>query len=229
MKKLMYLLAVLLPLGFVSCEEDDGNPNDGGSVVTEIVATDVVNVPDGTYIATVKAFPGNYYDMPKTIAEAEFENNGFTLLLPETVSDEYLEQFPKDMPPSFNISDENANMFILSAIGGFNRNNNFIGEFDLDGEIDNGYSSVDWMYADRDVIIKGENHVDPAIADKYDWNLKKGWNVVYRSQTDTGYLYTSQKPSGINFQWTFYYYGEWLMSPQSPQKAPSIFQQLRKK
>ena len=99
-------------------------------------------------------------------------------------------------------------------------------------------SCITWLYVDKDVIIEGSdynkyvyNYPDNSrcvdiIEEHFDLNCKKGWNVMYYSysysynysettNTTTNtyiYRYTSQKPSGIDYNWYYYSYDHYKKS-----------------
>ena len=196
-----FLVVALCVMG-TSCGKDD---DDGGKSETsfEIKATNVIDLDlDGSYgkIATVKAI-GEYYESGYNydeivLAEATFQNKGFTLNLPKDVPATRLSLITESFGGGLTVSDENAKWI----------NGVYILAYDKTGEELGGISFADaattacvvWTYADRDVTVKGKIY-----GDNIDLNLKKGWNIVYMEDFDD-YAMTTQKPANINLKW---YYG----------------------
>lgn len=223
MKNTFFKFWVILAFGlitqaFYSCDKNDETDDNGGAL--KITATNVMN--SSTQIATVKALA--YWEAEDdggkdAIAQTQYKNNGFSLELPVTLPDKYLYLVSEDLDEDWtiSISDENAKMYFLEDISGFDENEDQIGDFyleELDGDLEH---YVAWVYVDRNVTIKGEGNY---ISDNFeeitnaDLKLIKGWNVVYSNDTEsynstTGkYIYTytisSKKPSGVNYSWYFY-------------------------
>ena len=231
MKKTFFKFG-LLALGlttavFNSCNKDDDDNSGNGGNASKITATNVIN--GSTRITTVKALAywesSNYDYGNDAIAQAPYKNNGFTLELPENVSSKYLDLLSEDAPSGVSISDENAKIFFLDDIRGYDEDENEIGDFYLEEENDDSEYYTSWMYADRDVTIKGEDD-----GDKYDVNLKKGWNIIYESYTENSGSLTSKKPSGINYSWNFYSNSDYrsvIATRNSVENKKSVFSKLQ--
>jgi len=196
--------AMVLMAAFASCKkdssDDSGNP-DNSFIIN---ATNVINTVSN--ISTVKAVMYDYNNGNEyTVASCKYENNGFTLTLPGTVPEKYIN----------GISEENFEGTISdpkAKIGGIR-----IYACDFQGKTmgdffymsDNFYFIL-YYYADRDVTIQGHGIID---ADKYygdveyDLSLEKGWNIVYEKATihgeDIDFSLTTQKPSDIDFKWYY--------------------------
>ena len=260
MKRIFFKVGLFLALGltttaFYSCNNDDdnsgisdnggngGNGSNSGNAST-ITATDVIN--GSAQITTVKAIAhwesGGEWSY-ETIAQTPYENNGFTLKFPETLADKYLvsigEFIGSDYMTEVFISDKNAKTYFFDAddiYGYYDEDENEMGKFYLREDNDNGYYDTSWMYADRDVAVKGEGEWSNG-TDKYDLNLKKGWNVVYKSQigsynNSTGvyvstYTLTSQKPAGVNYSWSFYNFNSTGTAAKSVENKKSVFSKLQ--
>lgn len=211
----LFLVLGITAVAFYSC--DDKKTDDDGFMIK---ATNVVD--DSERIITVKAIAywgGDDYD-GDAIAQAPYKNHGFTLELPKTVAAKYLYPISEDAPEGITISDKDANVLFLDEIGGYDEAEEDIGYFFLEKEDDYSAHYTSWFYTDRDLTIKGnfhyteENYED---IETFDMKLKKGWNVVYDSYTETyneetgvatfNYLITTQKPSGVTHVWTFSEYG----------------------
>lgn len=219
MKRIFFNFGLFLALGltivvFNSCEKDDdkdGGTNDG--TASKITATNVIN--GTTQIITVKALAdweiGDEDYGRDIIAQAPYQNNGFTLELPATLEAKYLETDAYDLE-GISVSDRNFKSYFFEDVNGYNEGGDKIGCFYLEEENDDSNHYTSWMYVDRDVTIKGEsNEID---VEYFDLTLNKGWNLVYDSYTKShengrdvySYTITSNKPSGINYTWNFYAY-----------------------
>ncbi|MDR0969201.1 MAG: hypothetical protein LBM67_01520 [Lentimicrobiaceae bacterium] len=222
----LFLVLVLTATVFNSC--DKGDDPDSASKIT---ATNVIN--GSTQIETVKAlayWDGDDWESDDygydTIAQAPYQNNGFVLELPATMGAKYLETLELDddelLEAGISISNKNVKIFFLEYLIGYNVDDDEIGDFYLGEETENSLHYTFWVYVDGDVTIKGEYkdiHDDYGVIEKCDLTLKKGWNIVYGSETENydnstgGYvdLYTisNKKPSGVNYAWNFYGYSVW--------------------
>lgn len=226
MKKTFLNFGLFLALGlttavFNSCDKDDDN--DGGTNgvnASKISATNVIN--GSTKIITVKALAdwksGDNVYRSDAITQAPYQNNGFTLELPATVGDKYLVTTnDADYLKEISVSDKNSKFYFLYDLSGYNVDDDEIGYFSLEAENDDIYHNTSWVYVDRDVTLKGESkeideEYDEESIEKYDLTLKKGWNIVYESDTESfknginvdSYTISSNKPSGVNYTWNFH-------------------------
>ena len=217
----LFLALGLTTAVFNSCDKDDGGNGGSGGNASKITATNVIN--GSTQIKTVKALAwwesGDYDYGSDAIAQAPYQNNGFTLELPATVGSKYLETLEADemLEAGISISNKNVKVFFLYDLRGYNADDDEIGDFYLEEENENSEHYTSWMYVDGDVTIKGEYKVideeyDEEYIEKYDLTLKKGWNVVYDSEVESykngrdvySYTISSKKPSGVNYTWNFY-------------------------
>ena len=222
MKKTFLNFGLFLALGlttavFNSCEKDDDN--DGGTNggnASKITATNVIN--GSTQIKTVKALvyweSGDEYGND-AIAQGPYLNNGFTLELPTTLGAKYLETIDADDLEGIAVSDKNFKSCFLEDLRGYNEDDDEIGDFYLKEENDDSEYYTAWIYVDRDVTIKGETkeiYYDEEYIENFDLTLKKGWNVVYESDTESyengrdvySSTISSKKPSGVTYTWNFY-------------------------
>ena len=216
MKKRFLNFGLLLALGlttalFNSCGRDDDNNGDTIDNASKITATNVNN--GSTQIKTVKAIvfweSGNNYES-EAIAQAPYLNNGFTLELPATLQDKYLETIDTDDLEGIFVSDKNFKSCFLEDLRGYNGDDNVIGYFYLEEDNENWEHYTSWIYVDRNVTIKGEV-VDDEEQGNFDLTLKKGWNIVYESYIEMengivmdSFTISSKKPSGVYFTWNFY-------------------------
>ena len=176
--------------------------------ITEIRGENIVG--NTSEVIKVKAV-GDLPDYELIIAETVFVNNGFTLQLPETVSDNHL-MLIRTLEDEFDItmSDDDAKWLImrLGDIVAYNIDDRRIGMFRFQEE-DTGstFSFATWVYIDRDVVIEASGgcccHVET-----WDLSLRKGWNIIYGSGTENKFYITTQKPEGVNLRWEFWSRGD---------------------
>ena len=226
------LLATLLVVAlctttiFTSCRNGDDDENGNGGNAATITATNVAGTITG--IATVKAVVpgwdsdwgsddiegGGSSEPSETIAQAPFQNRGFTLQLPTPPSRLLHLLYGGDgIPTGITVSD---NAVRIAAVGfvAYNSAGYDIGEFyfadwSWDGdERPNVSNDAFWIYADRNVTMTGARGDDEWIVN-YNLNLRRGWNIAYvrHTRTTAGNVeihtvtYTSQRPSGANLSW----------------------------
>ena len=135
--------------------------------------------------------------------------------LPTTLGAKYLETIDADDLEGIAVSDKNFKSCFLEDISGYNEDDDEIGYFYLAEENDDSEYYTAWIYVDRDVTIKGETkeiYYDEEYIENFDLTLKKGWNVVYESDTESyengrdvySSTISSKKPSGVTYTWNFY-------------------------
>jgi hypothetical protein len=249
MKNTFLKFWLLLALGlttavFYSCSKEDekekekpDTENQGGKENSDGTFTiTATNVIDGSSkIATVKAEimweTGDYDYGRDVIAQAQYQNNGFTLKLPATLSAKYLRLIAEDAPDGVAISDKTAKSTGLHDIMAYDKDKSNIGSLYFEGN-NEGLHDVMWLYVDKNVTVKGEyRDEDERVIYKYDMNLKKGWNAVYFTETKShNFTITSQKPAGVNYSWYFYSYDDDFRSAKSATKSvenkKSVFSKL---
>ena len=237
MKKRFLQLSLLFTVSlasvlFSSCKKDDnpsGGRNKDGSFT--ITATNVIN--SSLQISAVKAEPND------AIATAPYKNNGFELTLPATLPSKYLylitEDLDEDEFDNITISDKDAKILDIWAdqIEAYDNDERNIGYFDLEAENDNSDSYVVYFYTDRNLKIKAElqEYEDgEEFIGKMDMDLKKGWNIVYYTETESGnkytLSYTTQKPLELNYFWNYYSYKSTKANTDSFGKRKSLFSRL---
>ena len=247
----LFLVIGLAVAVFYSCDKDkdDFDDDNNGSNVSEIIATNVIN--GSAQITTVKALV--YWENSDddygndAIAQTQYINNGFTLKLPSTLAAKYLDLLSEDAPQGVSISDKDAKALFLENIEGYDKDENGIGYFYFEEESDDSeyYNGTSWVFADRDVTIKGEDkeisdYYDYEYVIKFDLKLKKGWNIAYVNYTESynsstkrdvsTYLFTSQKPSGVNYSWNFdlnYTSRSAQVTTRSVESTKNVFSKLK--
>jgi len=203
------IAVVAVSLLAAKCGTDpDDPPSDGGTTTFDdpsvIIAKDVINSnPD---IVSVKAVMYNEEtDEEKVIATGKYENNGFKITLPKTISNEYLfdadEAFGDEQ--GIVISDPNAKIGV-AWVYAFNDKGKEIGDFYCLGITTKYYVDAMYVYADRNFTIKGKIE-EGKYVDEYDCSFKKGWNILYAIDGNFEYFFllSTQKPADINMEWIF--------------------------
>jgi len=164
----------------------------GGESGFVINATNVLNA--NSNIATVIAI------LPKTgkeIASVKYENGGFKLTLPSTVSDEYL-RIAHEVWGEL-VSDNNAK-YALVYFTAMNSTGEYLADFRSVSNEDVMDVVEDYIYVDKSFTVKGESEW----GFEYDCSFKKGWNRVYLYQhKEDKAIMTTTKPSGKIFKWYF--------------------------
>ena len=218
------LLAMsIIVVGFTSCNGDEPIPTDS----SVIRATNVVG--NTNEIAFVRNLHGGRPPW-QTIAEAPFQNNGFTMQLPETLPNHFLTHISDGLVPfggnflDFTITGNIETRWLrpfdfAPGFTAFDKDGVSIGSIffgrDIENYDDNTIAS--WVYVTDDIIIAGETDVvcyglsnSLCIQNFANLNLNKGWNLIYvhRLSVTNGdnikitHTFTSQRPSG-KFSWRF--------------------------
>ena len=156
---------------------------EGGSskdiAFAKVVIVSFIQSPNGEY---------NWFEY-----STKYENAGFKLTFPKTISDEYLQRLSETVLEGVQISDTQAK--IRSAyVEAHNNAEANIGVFSF--RSDN--CGIGFLYADRNFTMKG---VSGFSGSEFDCSFKKGWNIVY-------FLYggkkqTTQKPKNEIFKCYF--------------------------
>jgi hypothetical protein len=120
-----------------------------------------------------------------TIASEKYNNGGFTISLPQTVDDKYLEKMTTDMPEGITINDSQVKGCGIELKG--YKSNQALGifQYTLTNDADAGNEGA-YVYVDKNVTITGsysESLLGATIKVVYDLSLKKGWNLAYMQTT----------------------------------------------
>ena len=257
LKSGLFLALALTTAVFYSCEKDDdnsGNGSDGNA--STINATNVVN--GSSKITTVKAEiyweTGDWDDDDSeygyyTIAEAQYKNNSFKMELPSTVPAKYLQPIMEDDDmEGVTVSDKTVKGAALVDFAAYDKDGEELGwlvlvSADPSDDDENG-SVATWIYVDKNITVNGQEVYDDyneVYIEKYNnITLKKWWNIVYMSTTETynqstkkttyTETYSTQKPSGVTLKWYFCSYdGDYgvLKPATSLSGKNSFFSQLK--
>ena len=191
----LMIVAIMLATVFAACKKDS---KDIENLV--INATDVQG--NDSDIATVKAVflnsSAQTYQDHHEVASTQYQNHGFKLTLPGTIPDKYLINIEDGYGniPSIHTNKKNANIGFI-RIDGFDSNGDFNNFNMRDYQNDQNYIAIDYVYVDRDVIVKGKKSQDVTV----DCSFKKGYNVRYTVLDAGKVLETTTKPADANFKW----------------------------
>ena len=245
------MLCLSACLVFTSCDKDKDNENPSGGAVSKIEGT-VVNGDDydvDVIKGLVEYSVGTTWSEVE-IASSDFISNKFSIDLPATLDDKYLELFSNDFKGA-NLSDENVKSVFLN-LDGYKSNKyveylDYVRMPDISATKITFYYSV-YMYVDRDVNVTGTNVVGESsyeYTEKFNMNLKKGWNLMYMTDvyeriSEDDYInienYTTTPISG--YKWYFdaedYFEEHFDMKSASLKSSPitnnksKMFQRLKK-
>ena len=162
--------------------------NVGGDDTGEVVAVQLyAEIGGGSFMA----------------GEAPFQNNGFILQPTNNVPKHALWSIIETGVYEF-ISDKDANLGEF-AIDALDNNGNVIGFIDLFAETEDKFYISFWIYADRDVTIRG-TYRENGWEQNWDVDFRRGWNAVYQywCKIDDNEWFSTQRPNDVNFIWEFH-------------------------
>jgi hypothetical protein len=203
---------ILVAVVFGSCGDNDPKLPDNTVIAARNVAALSGNTDE---IALVRAMAYDWDgDGWTSIAEATFQNNGFTLQLPASLPDNFLRPIAGRFPDNAAITltgNSNAKWSPVIEFVALCENDNATGSIHLVGgvEIENlTGTAASWVYANSDVSVTGDFQLDGDFLSRIviNLNLRKGWNNVYTTASTENDIFvlttTTQRPSGF-FIWTY--------------------------
>jgi len=203
---LVALCGVLLAAGavFSGCDKDDDDKQAGTLVIT-------AKVENGNdYNAVISTVEARCYEDGKgrgeyeVFASSSYANGGFTITLPATPNTKYLETL-EDPPAGITVSDKTAKIMSVSMFMPLNSKGYRVGYLSYEKEDNNSWTWAEFWYADKDVTVSGSHEGVDEEDEEYSFSmsLKKGWNIVYVTETRTveKYEYTTTPVSGL--KWYF--------------------------
>ena len=180
----LVLAALVATAAFTSCNKDDDKDDGGGKITAtvengskydnQIVKVKLVSMKDDSEIAS-----------------GSWSKGGFTIVLPATVDAKYLDtEDEDDYGEGVTVSNKNAKT-VWFDIYGYDKDDKYVTSFGL-GKSDDSSESYAWyVYSDGDVNISGteeeEYEYDGGHKEisTYSVTLKKGWNVVYDTHSES--------------------------------------------
>jgi hypothetical protein len=207
-----------------SCKKDDDEvPTStvpGNTITATVESGSSFNNQIDTVIVRIDS-----YELTET--KSAYSNGGFTLNLPATVIDTYLDEYD-DAPTGITVS--NPKVKVGWADLRAYKSGSIVGDI----YYATGKSDSDWegelVYVNGDVSVTGsytEKDGDESYTEKSNVHLRKGWNIVYSKETENekSYVYeqTTQAPAGLKW-----YYNSWYSSQDaSVKKAPSLLRKSK--
>lgn len=200
---------------FFSCDKKKEKDNDDNTLPNTpytIKAADVQNSIE--QIKTVKGI--SYIQSGEhIIATAEYKDAGFSMELPDTISDDLLFKISEELESSsITVSDSDAKIYSIDGILAYNANGEEIGYIQYDNT---DIAGSIWLFSDRDFTISGQemgSYEDEKYITIFELTIKKGWNEFYSysSETtdqETGITtytekITSSKNPAITLSWRYY-------------------------
>ena len=175
LKEYITIFFVAIQLILAGCEKENAVELESKTIDKIIASIEGGNELGEYYqIATVDAIATIYLNgqiETNVIATANFINGGFTMELPETVSDEFLSK--QIAYNHIKVRDPNANtkMTYVVYFFAYNTDGEYVGFFEYINDSEVWITTAFW-YADDDVVLTyGAGLVS--------CSLKKGWNLVY--------------------------------------------------
>ena len=223
---------------FTNCGGKDDDDNSGGSplqvnaTVEEGSSYDIDEVR--ALIAIDEEYDeetGNYIWVGKEIAKGSYTGGKFSLNLPATVEDKYLESIEEyeEYPASISVSDRKAKGTVLAIVGykSGKQIGDFYNEKYLETETSHSYYDVEYIYVDRNLTITGTETDEDGDTYKYSVNMKKGWNLVYyvRTSDEDSYTRETTTKAQSGLKWFFYGQESYMVSSSAKpmRKSPKLF------
>ena len=183
-KGLLWLICIVIAAVFAACDKDEENGT--GSVITAIDnVVAIVENGDKYNAQVVEVLLSRYYqDEIVAVATADFVNGGFSLELPKTVDEKYLEGL-EGTGEEFRVSNKNVKIALDFNIRGITVTGAYINF--VFGKVDgNTVTREVFWYADGDLSITGSTFFSYELHEdvferttSFSASLKKGWNILY--------------------------------------------------
>ncbi|MDR1680341.1 MAG: hypothetical protein LBS12_00955 [Prevotellaceae bacterium] len=186
------LVSLFTVVAISSCNKDDDDDDQGGGIDNTITATVENGSSLNGKIDLVEVVVYRENGISHAVASAPYSNGGFTLTLPETVGDMYLDAF-EDMPVTMTVSDYNVKTSqadIRASKAGVKTGWFYHGTPEWAGILiySTGDVSVTGTSTDTYTYDANEDGVNETYTEiwKYDVQLKKGWNMMYIKEIEKG-------------------------------------------
>jgi ribosomal protein L14E/L6E/L27E len=177
---------------FSGCKKDDDSKDDNlvsspfdGTITATIEKGDVYNYLNSSISRVAAIAYYNDYRESEELASGTYANGSFTLTLPQQPDQKYLISAGGNIPDGVKVSDKNAKVLTLTDKGIVVCSSDRAISSVVYGKVDNNsVTMVAFYYADRDVTISGsyeryDEEYDEHHSANYSMSLKKGWNMVY--------------------------------------------------
>jgi hypothetical protein len=195
---------LMAAITFTGCNKDDDDGGDTSPVKGNRITATVDGVSDKVDEVTASATSWS----AELIASAEFKDNGFSMELPSTVSNNSLRSVSTYEPEGVILSDPTVKWITVDYLDA-EKEGRPVGYFNYQNIEGNNEIYGYFYYVDKDVTIAGEGvRVNGEYFAQYrNCHLKKGWNCVaeiYKGQDSNGrYVYelTTTLPAGL--KWVF--------------------------
>jgi hypothetical protein len=198
-----FLFTMMIAAAFAGCSEDEGKDDtgDGGAIPNNTVTVAVEN--GASYsgeIDTVK-LAIDQHGGSLVIASLPYAGGNFTITLPASVDDEYLDPMDMDDLPS-GITTSNRDVKGVPAYLYAYKSGQLVGEIYRGTAKSERYFYGYLLYLAGDVSITGTG-TDGDYTTEYRVNGEKGWNMVYvtRGTNLTSRVMTTKAPAGA--KWYF--------------------------
>ena len=201
----------------VSCGNDEEEPENGNnedelptSTFDGKITAIVENGDDyNSTVTKVEALSlsNNIGDGDNLVAYGNYSNGGFILTLPPTPDEKFLFSIADDVfDERLSVSDKTT-MLCQVSFYAFSSSEELVDDI-IYGKFDtNSYSNVVFWYADKDVTIIGSIVNNSNRTQNYKISLKRGWNMLYHTNTGTVSEYSTEAVSGL--KWYFEEKFEW--------------------
>ena len=126
------------------------------------------------------------YEFDAPVVSGNYADGGFTLTLPNTVSNRFCrnieDEYNYDGNVNVHISNKNANIAVVNDyFYCYDKDDENFGAFVYYKEESNRITGAFFIYADRDVTVTGSDDYC-----NYNMSLKNGWNIAYHIAPESG-------------------------------------------
>jgi hypothetical protein len=238
---MMALVCLFTVVAISSCKKDDDDDGSIGNTLTVTVENgSSLNEKIDAVKVEIEYGKLSSYDWDTYEAtNAPYSNGGFTLTLPETVSDTYLEAFDAgDFEEGITVSNFNVKTgyayieaYKADDNTGFFYHGTGTADEDWEGELvySNGDVSITGSYTDTYDWEDSDGVHTETYTEKYNVHLKKGWNRVYEKDTEKGNnTYEEETTTTVPSGAKWYYFDYSSKSLSSRVSKVSIFSSKRK-
>ena len=204
-----------------SCSKDDDKDDVFPKNTTEIVATNVINSSDKISHVKVDLFweEGDDFDWDG-VFETPYLNNGFTMVLPKTIENKYLEPMvvnDEEYLEGIFLSNKKVKSTSAHYFYGYDKNDEQLGRLYYVSELGTqDRIETTWLYVDNDIKINGKNSSKYGETEEHvqifdNLRLKKGWNITYNTfsvkkegnKTINTVITTNNNPSNTTLKWYY--------------------------